>query len=51
MVLKDTITTFLVLGGLFLLAYMRFTGKTLVDVFKEIRDIFSSETEVVDNPY
>lgn len=43
----DSLVTVLVLLGLFLLAYCRIRNKTLVDVFNEVREMFSSTTEEV----
>jgi len=39
----DNILVIAIMLGLFLLAYMRFTNKTLIDVFKEIKDMTTPE--------
>lgn len=36
-----------VLFGLFVIAYCRITGRTLVEFFMEMKEIFSSNTEEV----
>ncbi len=45
----DTLITIFVLVGLFVLAYTKYTNKTLLDVFREVKDMFSEQTEEVEN--
>lgn len=48
MALGDMLVTMGVLLGLFILAYCRFTGKSLSDMISEVRDSFGGEVEEID---
>lgn len=47
-VLIDNLMSIFVIGGLGILVYCKFMDKTLLDVFTEIREMFSTQTEEVD---
>lgn len=48
MTLIDTIVSTGVLVSLFVLAYCKWTGRTLLDLFLEIKEMFSSQREDVE---
>lgn len=48
MALTDMLITTGVLVGLFILAYCRFTGKSLGDMISEIKDSLGSNVEEID---
>lgn len=48
MTFYENVLTALILLGILVLGYLKMTNKTLVEFIKEIKEVFSSSSEVVE---